>query len=821
MSCNHVDTELSTYDLETLRQELEATQSILQEREQWIARHLAEMRNAQERHQSKNAELEGFIWQRSILMDVKQAMADTRSWRWTRWFRKLQKLLIPTVLTERNFKPCVILQNCGNFRFRAEGAFPQFLATCIPASGWVRFELEMSTSAASRAFLYFDTGSLFTEKEMIDLGAVAGEVRRDFCFHLSKPVHCFRFDPIRTLGEFELRRLRLTFMSGLQADYAAFKQLFSGADKSHLPDVARTLSRGRFHDARERFRIPLAAQCPDATTDYELWQQLRRLTPFQREQQTAWAASLSSPPLISVLVPVHNTPPAVLRECLESVRRQTYPFWELRITDDASTDPAVRQILKEFCAADSRIHLITRSTGGGISEATNEALNAARGEFIALLDHDDVLAEHALWSVAKSILAHPDASMFYSDEDKLSPQGKRHDPFFKPDWNYELFLGCMYTCHLGVYRTSLVRRIGGFRKEFDGSQDYDMVLRLIREISPSQIIHIPDVLYHWRMVPTSTATSSEAKPHAWLAGRRAIEQHLNAQGAEAQVFPGPSAGMHRVRYALKGRPTVTIVIPSACRPRPDGMWLTRCVDSLKTHSTYHRIEIVAVVPPDVSADVLRWAASSDVRVVHYDLPFNFSQACNVGASAGTGEHILLLNDDVEVQSPDFIEEMLSFSQRPDIGAVGAKLYFPDGTLQHAGVTILHGEPGHPFYRFPRQHPGYFFSSHLHREWIAVTGACLMTRRDVFEQLNGLDTSFPINYNDVDYCLRVRDAGLRVMYTPYAELVHHESVTKSGTFRYEVEAFKARWTEKFPRDPMYNPNLSDQHNDFRIAVGESK
>jgi GT2 family glycosyltransferase len=551
---------------------------------------------------------------------------------------------------------------------------------------------------------------------------------------------------------------------------------------------------------------------PDAA--YEKWVTRRRLTATDRSQQREWADTLDDPPRISILMPTFNTPERFLRLAIESVLRQTYPHWELCIADDGSDQPHVRAVLDEYAARDERIKLAPPGRHGGIAAASNAALELATGDYVALLDHDDEIAEHALYRMAKAIVADPAADMLYSDEDKLQPDGKRLRPFFKPDWSPEFFLGCMYTCHLGVYRTKLVREVGGFRPTFDGAQDYDLVLRVVEQTE--RIVHVPDVLYHWRVVPNSTAAGVGAKPFAHAAGLRALQEHLHRTGRRGRAEVGPSAGLNWVRFDVVGQPTVSIIIPSLCRTSSDGRpaLIERCVASINRVSRNRRFEIIVADRHTMPADMEQSLAKAGVKRVTYDSEFNWSRVNNLAARHATGEHLLFLNDDTEAVDPEWLEAMLEFSQQPQIGVVGAKLVFPDGGLQHVGVTLPGGKPGHPFYGYPAKHPGYYARNLLPHNCAAVTGACLMSRREVFEQAGGFDESFPLNYNDIDYCMKVRRLGYRVVFTPHAKVVHHESVTKSGVFAEELDAFREKWGEAV--DPYYNPNLNPDTFDYRIG-----
>jgi O-antigen biosynthesis protein len=516
--------------------------------------------------------------------------------------------------------------------------------------------------------------------------------------------------------------------------------------------------------------------------------------------------------LFSLIVPVYNVPEKWLRRCLDSVLRQRYPHWELCIANDASSEPHIRPLLDAYRERDRRIKVVHRPERGHISAASNSALSLATGEFIALLDHDDELTDDALLQIAQALELSPTADMIYSDEDKIDEDNFCSDPFFKPDWSPEYFLGCMYTCHLGVYRTELVRACGGFREDMNGAQDYDLVLRIVSQTR--NIIHVPKVLYHWRTLPESTASGAEAKDYAYFAAKRALSKYLETNRIDGEVLPGARVGFHRVSFAIRGEPRVSIVIPTAGRSaaiRGTRISLIRnCIQSILQKSSYRNTEIVVVDNGDLSSDDGAFLNSKGVRRLTYSADtFNLSDKINLGCAAASGEHLLILNDDVEVISTDWIENLLQFSQQADIGAVGAKLVFPSGRIQHAGVLILGGCPGHPYYNHPEDEVGYFLSVQMPRNYLAVTGACLMTRTELFQELKGFDPAFPLNYNDVDYCLKVHESGLRVVYTPHAELYHYESLSKEGpgsVSPQELEQFQWRWLDKYYADPYYNPNL---------------
>jgi len=536
------------------------------------------------------------------------------------------------------------------------------------------------------------------------------------------------------------------------------------------------------------------------------------------------AEELPRQPTISVVMPVCNTPLEILDEAIRSVLDQAYGNWELCIADDASSAAGIRELLERHAAKDSRIKLQFRDSRGNISAASNTALQIATGEFVALLDHDDVLPPHALYWVAEAINRHPDARLLYSDEDKIDGQGRRFNPYFKSDFNYELFLTQNMVSHFGVYRRDLICSLGGFRSGFDGSQDYDLALRVVAAIPRNQIVHIPRILYHWRAIAGSVALSRNEKDFCAPAAWRAVTEHLQALGGV--VERAPEAPMyHRIRHQL---PTILPLVSIVICTRDHEALLNRAVESIRTLSTYPNYELVIVDngsrDPQAVAYLAWLATQPGIHVVRDDSPFNYSRLNNGAVAHCRGEVLCLLNDDIEVVTSDWLEEMVSFVVKPDVGAVGARLWYPDGTLQHGGVIIgAGGVAGHAHLRLPKGSPGYFGRAVLQQELSAVTGACLMVRRGVFQEVGGLDEQIAVAFNDIDFCLRLRAAGYRNIWTPFAELIHHESASrgpednpeKIARFQREIRFMEARWGDTLACDPHYSPNLSLRAGDYSL------
>jgi O-antigen biosynthesis protein len=538
-------------------------------------------------------------------------------------------------------------------------------------------------------------------------------------------------------------------------------------------------------------------------------------------------------PLISVIMPVFNPAEPWLRQAIESVRDQYYPNWELCIADDASTEPHVAAVLESYAEKDTRIKVVTRPENGHISAASNSALALATGDYGALLDHDDSLAPHALAEVVYALSKNPELQFIYTDEDKIDEGGYRSDPYFKPDWNPDLLRGQNYTCHFSIFRLQRLRDIGGFRVGLEGSQDWDLTLRATRDLRENQVHHIPQVLYHWRAIPGSTALVIDQKnDYPFRAAKQALTDDLAARGVSAELLP--VEGHHwRIKYALPSpTPRVSLIIPTH-----NGYELLRtCVDSIRSRTDYDNYEIIVVDHQSNDPTVLKYLTqleSEEVLVMRYAGEFNFSAINNFAARHATGAFLAFLNNDLEVIDAPWLQEMVAQAARPEIGAVGAMLYFPDDTVQHAGVILgiggLNGTPsvaGHAFKDAARGSEGQRNRLRLVQNYSAVTAACMVVQREVFETVGGFDEkSLAVAFNDIDFCLKVRRAGFRNLWTPFAELYHHESASrgiedspdKLDRFASEIASMRERWGDTLDRDPAYNPNLTAEFEDFSLAV----
>ena len=552
-----------------------------------------------------------------------------------------------------------------------------------------------------------------------------------------------------------------------------------------------------------------------------------KLTPEQiKEQQNT---RFSYEPVISILVPLYNTPELFLREMIESVTTQTYGNWQLCLADGSDEEHSeVAKICKEYYKKDKSIVYQHLEKNGGISDNTNACIELATGDFIGLFDHDDLLTQDVLFEVVKRINTDADIDALYTDEDKMLYNDKDGsckyvEPHCKSDFNLDLFRTNNYICHFFVVRKSIVDEVGGFRKEYDGSQDFDFIFRCVEKAR--KVEHIAKILYHWRIHANSTAANPQSKMYCYEAGKHAIESHLERQGVTAEVEMTEHLGFYRVKYPVKGKPLISIIIPN----KDEKNTLKTCIDSILTKSTYDNYEIIIVENNSNMDEIFEYYKELEknpkIHIETWEDSFNYSKINNFGVEKSHGDYILLLNNDVEVISPNWLEELLSNCQRDEVGITGAKLIYPDDTVQHCGVIIgLGGIAGHAFVGLDRNHPGYFGRAFIQQDLSAVTAACLMVSREIFEEVGGLEETLQVAFNDVDFCLKVRRAGYLVVMDPNAQLYHYESKSrgaedtpeKQARFASEVQYMAEHWTDILKTgDPYYNPNLTLIRGDFSM------
>ena len=784
------------------------------------------------------------------------SMLNSQSWRLTSSLRAIGRLIKPLlratagmfdVIRRRRFVPRLepahqieILPNGAEYRFQSTGNDPQFHLHGKYPRGWVKIAWEGAAERPMRPLLYVDRGQGLNIHDTINLGLMMGKGLQKYeaMAHLGDMVLFLRLDPGEAPGQITMNNFSMIRVSRAEVFLQAVHKHWQhqGISVKHVPAyIKRAMGiirqdgiRGLWCKAKNQI-VPGNATA--SSLEYEQWLQFHTLSDLDIEWMKRHSKELAYKPIFSLIVPVYNVDECWLRKCLDSVLAQVYPYWELCVADDASTKAHVRRVLEEYSAKDERIKVIFREKNGHISAASNSALEIATGEFVALLDNDDELTVDALYENALLINEHLQADMIYSDEDKMSEDGRLHSPFFKPDWSPDTFLSQMYTCHLGVYRRTLIEEIGGFRVGFEGSQDYDLVLRLTERIK--EIFHIPKVLYHWRTIAGSTAAIADSKGYASLAGEHAICEALERRGECGRVESIPNyPGHFRVHYPPKGNPLISIIIPT----RDLAPVLSVCLNSIFDKSTYENFEVIIVDNGSKDQETFalfgHWqkAEPERFRVLKLDIPFNYSKLNNEAARTAKGELLLLLNNDVEVIAPNWLEEMAGQALRQSIGAVGAMLYYPDDTIQHAGVVLgVGGVANHSHLRFNRSSAGYFGRLLLPANYSAVTGACLMIQKIKYWLVGGLEERLSVAFNDVDFCLKLVEKGFYNVVLPQAQLYHHESKSrgtentpdKQERFLREIKFMQERWGDVLKKDPFYNPNLTLDREDFSLGVPTTK
>ena len=578
------------------------------------------------------------------------------------------------------------------------------------------------------------------------------------------------------------------------------------------------------HFGLKEFLVRLSERMEPEEVPYGPWYEEHRAKPEelerQRKQSLAWenfSGGEESACVFSIAVPVFRTPAKFLCEMIESVRSQSFPFWELCLANADPEDREVAEILERYCREDRRIRVKNLKENKGISENTNAALAMARGEFVGLLDHDDLLAPDALYEMAARLEKDGGIDVFYTDEDKVTTDLSEHfQPHLKPDFNLDLLRSNNYICHFFVVRREIAERIGGFRPEFNGAQDYDFIFRCTEQAE--KIVHIPRILYHWRVHSASTADNPASKMYAYEAGKRAVEGNLERSGVRGVVSLRQDYGFYDVHYPVEGEPLVSILIPNKDQKET----LMHCIHSVLETSTWKNLEILIIENNSEREETFACYRELEkdprIRILTYPgKTFNYSAINNFGVQQAKGEYLLFLNNDIEVITPDWIEQMLGNCQRPEVGIVGAKLYYPDNTIQHAGIIIgIGGIAGHAFLGLARAKSGYLHKASLQMDYSAVTAACMMMKAEAFRKAGGFEEKLTVAFNDVDLCLRTVEQGWLVVYDPHVEMYHYESKSRGAEdseeklrrFQQEIEFMRTRWIRLLKDgDPNYNPNLT--------------
>ena len=568
------------------------------------------------------------------------------------------------------------------------------------------------------------------------------------------------------------------------------------------------------HYGPKEFWIRLHERFEPEEVPYGPW--YRAYIPTEETLETQRKQKFDYSPLISIAVPAYQTPVEFLRQMIESLIVQTYSNWELCIVNASPDNEEMQKVLAEYSAGDSRVRFCNLKENLGIAENTNRAFAMTKGEFVGLLDHDDLLAPNALYEIVKILQDHPQADALYTDEDKVTTELDEHfQPHLKPDFNLDLLRSNNYICHFFVVRKSIVEKAGGFRKEFDGAQDYDFIFRCTE--NAGEVLHVPEILYHWRTHKASTADNPASKMYAFEAGKRAIEAHLERTGTKGEVSHTQDLGFYRVKYPVQGKPLVSVIIPN----KDEKETLQTCLEMLEKNTGYQNFEIIIVENNSTTDEIFRYykelSGNRKIHLLRWGKEFNYSAINNFAVAHAKGEYLLFLNNDVKSINPDWLEEMLGVCQRPEVGGVGAKLIYLDNTIQHAGCVIgMGGIAGHMFVDMPADRTGYLHKASLLQDMSAVTAACLLMKKEVFEQAGGFTEELAVAFNDVDLCLKVRKNGYLIVYDPYAKLYHMESKTRGAEdskekvrrFQTEIEYMRCHWIDILKNgDPCYNKNLS--------------
>lgn len=568
------------------------------------------------------------------------------------------------------------------------------------------------------------------------------------------------------------------------------------------------------HYGPKEFWIRLHERFEPEEVPYGPWYEA--YVPDEKTLEAQRRHQFSDAPLISIAVPAYRTPPQFLRDMIDSLLAQTYGNWELCIANGSPDDQEVNRILEEYGKRDVRVRYENLTENLGIAENTNAALAMARGEFVGLLDHDDLLAPNALYEIVLALEKNPEADAVYTDEDKVTMNLEEHfQPHLKPDFNLDLLRSNNYICHFFAVRKSVIEKAGGFCREFDGAQDYDFIFRCVE--NSRKVAHVPEILYHWRTHKASTADNPASKMYAYDAGKRAIEAHLKRTGTEGIVSHTPDLGFYRVKYPVQGEPMISIIIPNKDQKES----LESCLKSIREKTGYKNYEIIIIENNSTSDEIFHYykelSADPQIRLLRWKKEFNYSAINNYGARMAKGEYLLFLNNDVTVITDGWMEEMLGVCQRPEVGAVGVKLIYPDNTIQHAGCVVgLGGIAGHMFTDMPADRTGYLHKASILQDMSAVTAACMMMKKSVFEKAGGFTEELAVAFNDVDLCLKTRQAGYLIVYDPYARLWHMESKSRGAEdskekvrrFQTEIEYMRSHWIDILKNgDPYYNKNLS--------------
>ncbi|BCN92756.1 hypothetical protein THMIRHAM_05410 [Thiomicrorhabdus immobilis] len=751
------------------------------------------------------------------------------------WYSKVLNFIGIKLAKNIQLKPIKDLEKISQQTWLSLSEDPHFLVkTTSLKKGWYLLYIDLGVRQFENAKLYPIYKNQHTaDQDAIDLPLKPHKKITRY-FYLKEGIDYLRFDPLENQGEFTVKTFRLVKVPKF---YAQYRQLIRVEYlTSELNQQSHTAVKRLIQKQAEENQISFTDQLnelyantftkAESSKSYQAWLEKNekvKIHKFLSQKQS----NDKHQPLISIILPTYNTDKDHLKSCIKSVLGQSYDNWELCIVDDASPKTAHIEAINNFVKRDARIKFEQRKQNGHISQASNDAIALATGQYALLLDHDDELSPHTLMLFVDAINKHPSAKLYYADEDKIDEAGFRFMPHFKPDWNPDLLYSQNYIGHPAVYEISRLREINGFTLGVEGSQDHDLLLRFTHNLTDQEIVHLPWILYHWRATENSTSQNTDAKDYTTASGIKALQNYFDKNNPGVMVSQGTFANTYRCKWPLpKVNPLVSLLIPT----RDGYEILKNCIQSIREKTTYKNYEIVVLNNQSTCKKTLSYLqeldkSHSNIRVLDWNHKFNYSAINNFGVENAYGEIIGLINNDIEVISEDWLTEMVSHAIRPNIGCVGAKLYYPDDTIQHAGVILgIGGVAGHSHKYFTKENPGYFSRLHLTQNYSAVTAACLLVKKSVYKQVNGLNEKhLTVAFNDVDFCLNVQKIGYKNLFTPWAELYHHESISrgnedtpkKQKRAAEEVSYMKRKWVKSLQHDAAYNRNLTQVHENFAL------
>lgn len=728
--------------------------------------------------------------------------------------KRLLSYLKPTTMLSA-FR-CMNLRQLTDQHWQAVSDDPHFIFKKSLPKGWYVVELCIRSRHPIVAKLYIGKKGEFSEERVVPLKVRSGKLYKQF-FYVGSRLGKLRFDPLESEGDFEVEQFKV---QAVTKGFALKRMEKCLGSVGQVNKVGGGYSRRSDYISavyREYNEIKTAKL--NQGTDYQKW--------IEGEKSLPKPPAVSTDLVFSVVIPVYKPDLSLLKEAIASIQSQSYPQYEICLADDCSEDAELRDYLTQLSDSSDKIKVSFRSENGHISAATNSALDLATGDFVVFMDQDDLLAKHALQWFAYEASQNKDAVLLYSDEDKVDENGNRYEPHFKPEYSPYLLLGQNYISHLTAMRRKLVSDLGGLRVGYEGAQDHDLLIRAIPYLSERNVVRIPRVLYHWRAIEGSTASTPDAKGYTNAAAVKAVQDYLDQYEPGAIAKAGRGSNTVKINRSIQGNPLVSLLIPTR-----DGLNVLKpCIESIVDKTEYRNFEILILDNDSEKAETLQFFQEiqnrdSRVKVIPCSGEFNFSGINNIGAAQAKGDYIALVNNDIEVIEGDWLTEMLSLAALDDVGCVGAKLLYSNDTIQHGGVILgIGGIAGHSHLHYPAEVSGYFERMNLVHEVSAVTAACLLVKTSIYHEVNGLDENLKVAFNDVDFCIKVREQGYRNLITPYAELYHHESVSrgyedtpeKQMRFKSEIKKMQDKWGDILTTDPCYNPNFELMAEPYHLVM----